>query len=136
MNLSKNILVFSVWQHEKTQRENITNIMKIVEVLRLNKENEFITLVKHYKRQTEISFAIKNTFISRAFVLGLARKFHQESILEVNEHCEASLVYLNCSTPERLTGHWNVCSARLAKKLGSSSYEPVSNTNWSVFRTV
>lgn len=133
MNISKNVLVFSVWQASKTQRTNIENTLKIVEVLSLNQQNEFFTVVGHYNNKTEISFVVKNTLLNKALVWGLARKFHQESVLEVSEQKEASLVFLDQLTPEKLAGSWQACSARLAKKLGSSSYEPLSNTNWSVF---
>jgi hypothetical protein len=128
MDIRKNILVFSVWQSQLSENENIENTLRVSELLHLNPLQEVLNVVGVYKNETELSFILPNNPTNFALVHGLVKKFHQESFLVVDKRGHGELVFSN--GVETLHGRWQVCTERYALRQTSYTFEPSTGTYW------
>jgi hypothetical protein len=135
MDIQRNILIFSVFQlsyseyfASKSTKENHENTLRIAELLSLNPQQEFLSVVGVYKNETELSFVLENNPTNFALVHQLVKKFHQESFLVIDNVGRGMLVFDN--GVETLRGTWQVCTERYALRQTSYTFEPSTGTYW------
>jgi len=84
------IIIFSVFQSNKTEIQNLKNHRNVREVLIL-RGTPFRVVRDVYKNIHEFSFVLENTIANFVFAKKIAEQFNQESILVRDKHEEAQL---------------------------------------------
>jgi len=84
------IIIFSVFQSNKTEVQNLENHLNVREVLVL-RGTPFRIVQGVYKNIHELSFVLENTIPNFVFAKKIATQFNQESILVRDKYEEAQL---------------------------------------------
>lgn len=120
--LKKPFIIFSVKENGLSDNENRQRHAAYTTALPTAGIG-FKSLLGCYKGDCEESFLVLDTPENRAFVLDVARRHNQQSILFVDENCLAELLYLNINTRQP-AGKFIAASKSHALQQGNWTFNP------------